>query len=94
MNNSQLKSKQEGDEFIFSIAPNGKITAIYDDRIADFLASGKTTITRASQVEPHPDGGWIADMSPSGEDVILGPFPLRQQALDAECEFLKAKLFG
>lgn len=92
MNSSQRKSNN-AEEFTFSITPDGKIKAIYDDRIADFLLSGTTTIKRASHVEPNPDGeGWVADMSPSG-GPILGPCILRSQALELERDWLKAKMF-
>lgn len=103
-------------EFQLKIAPNGAITAIYDDDLADFFTIGHATIQRASHIEPVtvgelpwsarvnlPQGidlndlsasaGWCADMQPSG-GPILGPFPLRQQALDAERTWLEAKLFG
>lgn len=81
------------DHFIIDVAPDGSVKAIYDDALAELFAQGEATITRASHVEPHPNGGWIADMSPSGGG-ILGPFPLRQDALDAERVWLEEKLFG
>ncbi len=45
-------------------------------------------ITRASHVEPGPDGGWTADMAPVGGGV-LGPFPRRADALQAEQAWLR-----
>jgi hypothetical protein len=85
-------------DFIIDVAPDGRIRAIYDDALAELFAQGETTIRRASNVEPHPDGGWLADMSPSGGPILYGPdgkgFPLRQAALDAERAWLEEKLFG
>jgi hypothetical protein len=75
-----------------SVDPNGIITTIYSDALADLLDEGQATVTRASHVEPASCGGWIADMSPV-DGPTLGPFRLRQEALDAEVEYLKAKLF-
>ena len=79
------------EEFVFKIS-HGVIETIYDDRLADFLAAGKTTITRASFVEPDPRGGWSADLAPSG-GPILGPFALREEALAAEKAWLERKMF-
>lgn len=77
-------------EIRLSIDGNGTIAAIYDDELAGLLAEGRATITRASHVEPG-EGGWYADLSPvSGP--LLGPFTLRQEALDAEVEYLKANV--
>jgi hypothetical protein len=88
-------------DFIIDVAPDGRITAIYDDALAELFAQGKVTINRASHVEPTPSGQWIADMSPAVKQFniectnpILGPFDLRQQALDEEHAWLEEKLFG
>lgn len=81
------------DSFVISVAPDGTITTIYDDALAELFDQGVVTIRRASHVEPDPTGGWIADMAPSGGGV-LGPFHLRQEALDAEREWLERKLSG
>lgn len=68
---------------------------VYDDALADVLPRlGTYEVKRASHVEPHPDGGWIADMRPSGGPVLLAPngapFALRAHALDAERAWLSA----
>lgn len=59
-----------------NIDTDGKIEFIYSDDLAQLLEQGAATVTRASHVEPHPNGGgWIADMSPScadGEGLVLG----------------------
>jgi len=66
-------------ELTFAVAPNGKITSIYDDRLADFLKAGRSTVTRASHVEPaywvntNPPRfiGWIVDMTPAIQELHL-----------------------
>jgi hypothetical protein len=78
--------------FNLSISSDGIVTLIYDDDRADLMAEGKTTIARASHVEPQ-GSEWIADMAPVGGPV-LGPYPLRKMALDAEVEWLTRKLFA
>jgi hypothetical protein len=81
-------------EFSLIIAPDGLITAIYDDELADLLEEASTkTITRASFVEPTANGQWEADLAPSGGPV-LGPFKLREEALIAERKWLEQELFG
>ena len=68
----------------------GNVRLIYSEAI-DLRALGRTTITRASHVEPGPDGRWHADLVPvSGP--ILGPFDRRSQALEAEIAWLSAQL--
>ena len=70
---------------------DGKITAIYSDLHADLMAKGTATVRRASAVEPTEDGtGWTATMN---DGTVLGPFRLRQTALDEEVRYLDAKLF-
>ena len=78
--------------FKLLIKADGEITAIYSDRLAEFFAEGKAETTRASHVEPKGTE-WTADMSPLG-GPILGPFALRQEALDAEVRWLEEKLFA
>ena len=78
-------------QFKLAVAPEGTITAIYSDSLADLLAEGRTEIVRASAVEPTQDGtGWLAAMN---NGPILGPFRLRQEALNAEVAFLERQLF-
>lgn len=70
------------------IDPNGVLRMLYSDDLSDLLAEGKAEISRVSHVEPAPDGGWTADMSPVGGG-FLGPFELRSQALAAEVVYLE-----
>lgn len=66
---------------------SGTATFVHDDRLAFLFDHGTATIARASHVEPNDDAQWTADMSPVGGPV-LGPFRLRQEALDAERDWL------
>lgn len=67
---------------------NGVVSFIYHDEDVELLDLGEARIERASHVEPAEGGGWTADMSPRGGPV-LGPFKLRQAALDAEVAWLE-----
>jgi hypothetical protein len=64
--------------------------ALYDEQFG-FGDFGAVAISRASYVEPDAAGRWEADLSPVGGPV-LGPFPLRSQALDAERAWLNRHL--
>lgn len=68
------------------INTQGLIRAIYDESLA-FQCLGSVQIQRASHVEADNTGNWWADLAPSG-GPILGPFPLRSTALDAEQQWL------
>ena len=80
--------------FSLSVSPEGVATFIYTDALAPLLKEGKATIQRASYVEPDDKGQWWATMKPFGEEVVLGPFTTRQEALDEEERYLEVKLFG
>lgn len=69
------------------IRPGGTITTIYDESI-DLATLGSLTIRRASHVEPNHEGLWTADLSPL-EGPVLGPFPTRSEALDAERDWIE-----
>ena len=69
------------------------MTFIYNDSLEPLLRLGKSTVQRVSHVEPYQDhrtkemNGWVADMSPvNGPE--LGPYELRDEALNAEREWL------
>lgn len=75
---------------LLSIGPDGKLRFLWDDTLAPFLSLGQADVHRASHVEPiQTETGpqWIADLAPMNGPV-LGPFPLRQEALDAENAWL------
>lgn len=73
------------------IGPSGKIRHIYSDDLTGlFEEDGEVVTTRASNVEP--DGNlWSADLSPLNGPVLRG-FRLRQEALDAETEWIREHL--
>ncbi|WP_425619158.1 hypothetical protein NA78x_002893 [Anatilimnocola sp. NA78] len=71
----------------FLIHTDGSIRCLYDETI-DLTALGQLAIDRGSHVEPLPDGGWIADLSPV-QGPLLGPFASRSLALDAERDWLE-----
>ncbi|WP_339685961.1 hypothetical protein [Gimesia maris] len=70
------------------IKPDGGVRCLYDEML-DLQGLGQLHIERGSHVEPDADGQWMADLSPvSGP--LLGPFPNRSAALDAEHDWLEA----
>lgn len=75
------------------ISDGGRLSLIYSDELAGLLAKGATVpdTRRVSHVEPAAGGGWAADMSPV-DGPVLGPFTLRQEALDAELGYLREHL--
>lgn len=75
-----------GERIVATIAVDGKIRFVYTDRLAGLLKLGKATVTRASEVEPYPGGGWTAQMK---DGPLLGPFTLRSEALSAEVAWLE-----
>jgi hypothetical protein len=68
------------------IDPTGAVRCVYAEAI-DLTSLGTPSIRRASHVEPDESGQWWADLSPVGGPV-LGPFPSRTPALDAELDWL------
>ena len=70
----------------------GDVRFIYSEQLA-LQDLGKPSITRASHVEPNPDGTWSADLSPV-DGPILGPFTLRSHALNAEVVWLRKHLIN
>jgi len=81
-------------ERILKINCEAEVSAIYGDDLAGLIEQAETvSITRASHVEPTTEGQWTADLSPVGGPV-LGPFALRQTALDEEVAWLKQNLFS
>ena len=70
------------------ILPGGAVRCLYSEHL-DLAALGSPAITRASHLEPTPDGRWLADLSPV-HGPTLGPFRLRSQALAAERDWLEA----
>lgn len=77
------------------IHEDGRFEAVYSDvdgvvganTPATLSALGNAHTCRASHVEPAGNA-WTADMAPVGGPV-LGPFPLRSDALAAERNWLR-----
>jgi hypothetical protein len=74
------------------IEANGAVRCIYSEEI-DLTALGSPVISRASHVEPDPQGGWSVDLSPVGGPV-LRPFDRRSEALAAEHAWLETNWLG
>ncbi|MCR9293647.1 MAG: hypothetical protein NXI32_13065 [bacterium] len=72
------------------ISRRGDCQAVYDESL-DLQALGPCQIRRASHVEPTQEGQWAADLAPVCGPV-LGPYPRRSQALEAERAWLEAWL--
>ena len=72
------------------IKPTGVFIGIYNDSF-EYGELGKPRIRRASHVEPDESGRWFADLSPV-EGPTLGPFDKRNDAINAELEFLNCML--
>lgn len=72
------------------IEPDGTISALYDERL-DLHALGSLTLTRASHVDPDPEGLRWAHLI---QGPTLGPFPDRSTALAAEVDWLNRHRLG
>ena len=68
------------------IKADGGVRCLYDETL-DLQGLGQLHIERGSHVEPDADGQWTADLSPVA-GPLLGPFPNRSAALDAERDWL------
>jgi hypothetical protein len=79
------------DSLLVVVEPGGVIRFLWDDRLAALAAEGSGEVRRASHVEPDGAGGWTADLAPS-DGPVLGPFPLRGEALDAERRWLEERM--
>ena len=75
---------------ILIVDVHATVHGVYGEAI-DLAQIGVVAIRRASHVEPDDQGQWWADLSPS-QGPRLGPFALRSAALDAERQWLEARL--
>lgn len=75
----------------FSIQEDGKVVAIYNDTIRSLLLRGTAEIRRASHVEPVGTQ-WQVDLTPIGGPVLDTLFDNREDALEAEVEWLRKNL--
>jgi hypothetical protein len=69
------------------IEPSGTVRCVFGEEI-DLGELGRLSIRRGSHVEPTPDGQWTADLAPV-QGPLLGPFPTRTAALNAEVSWLQ-----
>ncbi|MFO1044540.1 MAG: hypothetical protein U0941_22430 [Planctomycetaceae bacterium] len=69
------------------IQVSGTVRCVFGEEI-DLGQLGRLSIRRGSHVEPTPDGQWTADLAPV-QGPLLGPFPTRTAALNAEVTWLQ-----
>ncbi len=69
------------------IEASGMVRCVFGEAI-DLGKLGRLSIRRGSHVEPTPDGQWTADLAPV-QGPLLGPFPTRTAALNAEVTWLQ-----
>ena len=69
------------------IEASGTVRCVFGEEI-DLGQLGQLSIRRGSHVEPTPDGQWTADLAPV-QGPLLGPFPTRTAALNAEVSWLQ-----
>ena len=69
------------------IETTGTVRCVFGEEI-DLGQLGRLSIRRGSHVEPTPDGQWTANLAPVN-GPLLGPFPTRTAALDAEVRWLQ-----
>ena len=69
------------------IETTGTVRCVFGEEI-DLGQLGRLSIRRGSHVEPTPDGQWTADLAPV-QGPLLGPFPTRTAALNAEVSWLQ-----
>ena len=69
------------------ISLDGTTRSIYDERF-DLKRIGRSSIARASHVEPTPAGDWLANLAPVNGPA-LGPLDKRSEALAAEFAWLQ-----
>ena len=69
------------------IEASGTVRCVFGEEI-DLSQLGRLSIRRGSHVEPTPDGQWTADLAPV-QGPLLGPFPTRTAALNAEVTWLQ-----
>lgn len=80
------------------IDEQGLVTGLYDDCLLEI--GTPRSITRASTVEPGPDGKWMVTLSNSplnrgfaGKVIAFG-LERREDALNAEREFINHHILG
>lgn len=77
--------------FSILVSPDGEISMVYRDELGELLTQGNSQTKRASFVEPSLDNTWEADLGLSDGPKMVG-FNTRQEALDAEKQWLETQL--
>ncbi len=92
MRKRKSTSNETSNASLLDIAPDGTLNFLWDDALAPLMELGESTLFRASHIEPQGIE-WVADLSPVGGPT-LGAFPLRNDALTAERDWLQHHGFG
>ena len=71
----------------------GTATFVYDDRLRGLMdrAGGRSETVRASSVEPEGDGWTVRMHREFGGEKLPGVYRLREEALRAERDYLRAR---
>lgn len=90
MNRNKPDSRNKAIKLVFR---GGCMHSVYRDELQPlYKRLGETKLTRASMVEPTPEGKWVPDMTLSGGPASLGEFDKRADAINAEVKFLEARM--
>jgi len=73
--------------------PGGVLQYVYRDSLRTLEKLGRSTIVRASDVEPTPEGQWEANLA-RVDGPVLGPFTFREEALAAEVAWIERHALG
>ena len=92
MRRRKSTARETNNACLLEIAPDGTLLFLWDDSLAPLMELGSGSLQRASHVEPQGTE-WVADLSPVGGPA-LGAFPLRNDALIAERNWLQQHGFG
>lgn len=94
------------DDIVIMVDEQGGLQMVYSDDVAHlFEGEAEMRTVRASHVEPHLRGGWVADMAPVGGPALFAdgtcdsavcehhtPFETRGAALEAEVAWLRREM--
>lgn len=81
------------DVILLSVDENLQVKALWHDDLEDVLPClGEVNLSRASHVEPR-GRYWYADLAPVGGPEF-GPFTKRQDAINAEIDWISKNVFG
>lgn len=77
-------------EIILNFNKKGQMKSLYNEEF-NLKEFGKTSIKRASHVEPTKEGKWTANLTPVN-GPILGPFNKRSEALKTEVDWINKNI--